>query len=306
MPPTNQVRYDKDLQKLNSFTQHVSQKWKVTITELAYISSFVVSVLVGKVIHVCSQKEEVYNYFNDKRNFFNQYFVKKGWGWTTLVIVIFYALTLKKGSNLPIGKVLRRAVINYLLVTVWWIFFTQWFFGFPIMDRVFLWTGGKCAGIEHERLVDHSTFTKNPSFFQQLEETTLFETQMVSSYVCRSLKGSWSGGHDPSGHVFLLVHSSLYLVFESLPFWESWTRLKLNTRQLISNVRNSPTISSKLFNLLKFIAANPNILVILLVSLWWWMLFMTCIYFHSIAEKFVGLIFGYAAFSVLYILPRWI
>ena len=41
-----------------------------------------------------------------------------------------------------IVQTIRNAVINYIVVTIWWIFFTQWCFGLPIMDKIFVLTGG--------------------------------------------------------------------------------------------------------------------------------------------------------------------
>ena len=317
-------RYEKDYQTVSKYLNRFTSATKTSALELAFIVSFIFNLILGKFLHIFSPKEEVYNYFNDKGNFLNQIFVKKGWAWTTIIIVAFYALILLKkveghntGGATNKYKIISRAVINYILVTVWWIFFTQWFFGLPIMDRVFVFTGGKCTNVSEELYLKHKL---SPHLFEKLvtlvdengaslaaATAATFESSAIPSYLCRKVKGSWEGGHDPSGHVFLLIHSSLYLVFESLPYWQPWSKLRNDMQVLKIEARSlATTWKTKLLKTTKFISGHPHILVISLVGLWWWMLFMTSLYFHSIAEKFVGLLFGYVAFGVLYYLPRWL
>ncbi|KAF8004041.1 hypothetical protein HF325_001489 [Metschnikowia pulcherrima] len=74
-------------------------KYKVSLAEVVFDLSFVANFIVGKLIHVFSQEEEIYNYYNNKGNFFNQWFVKKGWGWTTAAILVFYVVHLQKSPH---------------------------------------------------------------------------------------------------------------------------------------------------------------------------------------------------------------
>lgn len=306
----NDDKYDRHFQAISQFSDNVSKTLKVSVSELVFLLSFVANFFVGKLIHLTSQKEEVYNYYNNKRNVFNQIFVKRGWGWTTLIIVLFYSCLLYTSNHPKIqGKqqriqVIKRGVVNYAIATVWWVLFTQWCFGLPIMDKVFVWTGGKCTSIDQGVLLRH-----NPSFgasgvFAQIEADLSYESSRITSYMCRRLKGSWEGGHDPSGHVFLLIHSSLYLFLEALPFWVSWKTLYQNLFLLVQKLRTGHANKPQL--LLSFVLHSPHVLVLLLIGLWWFMLFMTNIYFHSIAEKLVGLVFGYLGIFVVYYCPRWL
>ncbi len=115
--------------------------------------------------------------FGLKGNFLNVYFVKKGWLWTTVAISILFScivlyfkffvtnnqkLILKtqkqiktkkddnengnliSNPNKDSSKALFWIFIRYILITTWFIFYTQWFFGMPIMDRIFLVSGGSC------------------------------------------------------------------------------------------------------------------------------------------------------------------
>ncbi|KAK6199410.1 inositol phospholipid synthesis and fat-storage-inducing TM-domain-containing protein [Scheffersomyces amazonensis] len=292
--------YDKHFSAISQFSNRLNHIYKISLLEFLYFISFVVNFGLGKIVHLLSPEEEVYNYYNDKKNILNQLFVKKGWGWTTLVITLFYACILQSKNITNKSIKVRNAIIRFVLVTIWWIFFTQWCFGLPIMDKIFILTGGKCV-IEHKDVVHkHSHLIQ---FFQEIENG--FESSIISSYSCRKLRGNWEGGHDPSGHVFLMIHSSLYLFLETLPYWKSWTHLINEVKNVINKLKTSnKSVPEKVVDILYFIIDNPHVVIIQLISLWWFMLFMTNIYFHSLGEKFVGLLFGYAGVTVVYYVPR--
>lgn len=307
---SNHEIYDRHFQQLGNLACSVSKRIRLSTGELIFLVSFIVNFFLGKVIHITAQREEVYNYYNNKHNFFNQLFVKKGWGWTTLIIVMFYSFLIYGNSHPKVQTkqerigVLKKAVFNYAIATIWWVLFTQWCFGLPLMDKVFIWTGGKCTGIAQEKLAQHVPSYGTTGIFTQIESELRYESSAITSYMCRRLKGSWEGGHDPSGHVFLLIHSSLYLFLEALPFWVSWATLKHHLCQFVKSWRLASARKPVL--LVGLFAQNPHTVIIPLISLWWFMLFMTNIYFHSIGEKIVGLVFGYAGHSVVYYIPRWL
>lgn len=286
-PSEGDPRYDRDFQRLESFSRSLKQKLRISVAELAFILSFALNFAIGKLLHLYSDQSEVYNYYNDKNNLFNQYFVKKGWAWTTMVIIFFYAVVVLRRKNEPSQRVLITAIARYFAATLWWALFTQWCFGLPIMDRVFVYTGGKCVVPDGKHWAH---------LFEEIDG--MFHSQKVSSFACRSLRGSWEGGHDPLGHVFLLVHSSLYLFFEIKPYWRGWSQFRRNIERL-----RGPNFPAKLVDTLN---TTPQIAAVMLMALWWFMLLMTNMYFHLIAEKLVGLLFGYAAIGVVYILPRWL
>ncbi|KAK6459374.1 inositol phospholipid synthesis and fat-storage-inducing TM-domain-containing protein [Scheffersomyces xylosifermentans] len=296
--------YDSHLGAIEGFFRYIKDHYKIKAGEFLFLLSFILNFVLGKLVHVLSPQEEVYNYYNDKKNIFNQLFVKKGWAWTTLNLVIFYGIVLyREKSSGERVQLVKKAVINYVLATIWWIFFTQWFFGMPIMDKIFVLTGGKCV-IEESTSNNHRYI----HLFQAIEDQIgKLESKYVTSYSCRKLKGNWEGGHDPSGHVFLLVHSSLYLFLEVQPFWISWSYFKGTVITAYKNITQpNKTIGDKIKTFKDLVVENPSVLVVKLIVLWWFMLFMTNIYFHSIAEKFVGLIFGYFGIIGIYYVPRYI
>lgn len=302
MPPVrdgNSDTYSRHLDKVLQFAESLKTHYHLSIAELVYVASFIVNFAFGKILHVVSQTEEVYNYYNDKNNLFNQWFVKKGWAWTTAAVVTFYALVVARNSHslIKTGRragTLQKAAVKYAIMTFWWVLFTQWCFGLPIMDKVFVWTGGKCASIGADR---YALFAAKSLL---KEVGGLYESNSITSYTCRRLGGTWTGGHDPSGHVFLLTHSSLYLFFEALPFWVSWAQLRTNTQSLVGTLR-----SGRYAAVGAYFLDSPHVVVMALMALWSFMLFVTNMYFHLIAEKFVGLLFGYAGAVAVYYVPRW-
>jgi hypothetical protein len=169
-------------------------------------------------------------------------------------------------------------MIRVLVGTVWWFIFTQWFFGLPIMDRVFLSTGGVCD-----------------------LEVNIESRAIVGSMLCRKMKGSWVGGHDPSGHVFLLVHSSLILWFELL---ERGVLIR-DLKKLGENYKTFKSQRGGFLKLELIILKSSTGLLLLLLALWWWMLLITSTHFHYFSEKITGLIAGYIGIFI-YIIPRFI
>ncbi|CCE86682.1 Piso0_005185 [Millerozyma farinosa CBS 7064] len=312
----NDELYNRHYNILHTRMKQFSKSIGATSGEVLFLGSFVLNFMLGKLIHVFSSQEAVYNYYNDKRNILNQFFVKKGWAWTTVVIVVFYILILrskhpKVQSQQEKIRLLRNGLIKYSIMTFWWVLFTQWCFGLPIMDKVFVWTGGKCQKVAEKELLRHFPGALKDKFFSPSSDGESFEASSITSYTCRKLKGAWTGGHDPSGHVFLLVHSSLYLFLETSQFWGSWPSFFGSARNLCGKLRRVPADQSaepksKLAQVVDFFHGTPHFIVFLLLSLWWFMLLMTNIYFHSLAEKLVGLLFAYAGALLVYYLPRYL
>lgn len=147
------------------------------------------------------------SYFAGKRNLINLIFVKRGWLWTSLALLFLQLTTRPSSSSLkatPITTQNRmvnhyfQVALRYLLLTSLWLFATQWFFGPPLIDRSFTLTGGRCEGIPIK-------LEENPA----LKLATIY-----SSSACKRSGGRWYGGHDISGHTFMLVVSSASLLYE--------------------------------------------------------------------------------------------
>jgi hypothetical protein len=143
------------------------------------------------------------SYFAKKSNIFNKLFVKQGWAWITFSYIFFLFTHPSIGPPLSVTLTPRRlrGLLRYTIVTTWWIFVTQWFFGPAIIDRSFKLTGGQC---ELARQADKGNV--------EMDDTR----QFITGVACKAVGGQWKGGHDISGHVFLLVLGSMFLFEEVL------------------------------------------------------------------------------------------
>lgn len=219
-------------------------------------------------------------YFADKRNFLNQLFVKKAWAWTTglwLTFVVAQAVSVPVGTKagsiiVEAGKqaVVLSHIRRWVIATTYWYYLTQatWFLGVgtgpSLAHRLLLQTGAQCVPSPH--------------------------TIVEGAQVCIGAKGEyWTGGHDVSGHVFLLMHAILFLYSTISPVLPSlFTLFSTNSPSSFSSNRQTPPTLVK--------ASCWAILG--LGAVWWWMLLMTSLYFHSPAEKVTGALFAVLGWAV--------
>lgn len=222
------------------------------------------------------------NYFARKNNIFNQYFVKLGWAWTTFAFFILlvsqhaFRLRQQSANNQQRLRRISQALIRYALATLVWYLTTQWFFGPPIIDRGFIFTGGKCesrlsASLPGEHHHHHHFGT------------------LFTAASCKAAGGDWKGGYDVSGHVFLLVLAMVFLGFEAVGVSLSDASLEGLNRKEKEDVdavtqssdqteREDPFEESVLrVWALRFVYG--------VIGLSWWMLLMTAIWFHTWLEK---------------------
>jgi hypothetical protein len=217
------------------------------------------------------------SYFAQKTNLFNLIFVKRGWFWVTISYFLFLFTHHSTGTLRPPALTPKRiqGIIRWGIVTVWWIFVTQWFFGPAIIDRGFTLTGGQCE------LVREAEAGK-----VDMGDTRQFLTSMT----CKAVGGKWKGGHDISGHVFLLVLGSMFLLEEVLHVLLRSSRAKEERTILMSDGAvksagveaqadnfNASEEHEKLNWGVKFVLGVAGLSI--------WMLLMTAAYFHTWFEK---------------------
>ncbi|KAI9770116.1 MAG: hypothetical protein M1840_003566 [Geoglossum simile] len=233
------------------------------------------------------------SYFAQKRNLFNVLFVKIGWFWTSLAFLVFLFSHPSVGPpGTPILTSKRvRAVCRWLLVTIWWIVVTQWFFGPPLMDRAFTLTGGQCELVA----VQPGSMSEG--------------RRLLTSAACKFAGGKWEGGYDISGHVFLLVLGGLFLWLEVLHV------AGLRDERIIvggSSAEHTGEIRSAEVEKTQTEARQHDYselgtgvrAVLVVILLGWWMLLMTAAYFHTWSEKLMGLIVALLGVFAVYFLPR--
>ncbi|RFU26940.1 hypothetical protein B7463_g9403, partial [Scytalidium lignicola] len=282
-----------------------------TTLEIILLSTYPATLILGSIYAVLdpAARTSPYNaadqsyfadtapsYFAKKSNVFNQFFVKRGWAWIT--ISFFYFLFTHPSNGPPGSLVLTprrlRGIFRWALITLWWIFVTQWFFGPAIIDRNFIFTGGQCEVAEEAIKGKVSMDTAK---------------QFVTAAACKISGGKWRGGHDISGHVFLLVMGSMFLLEEVLHvvLRYPWVRGERTIVMHDGAVKGADVEAREDPN----VAADELIrwdfgvkFAIGVVALSWFMLFMTAVYFHSAFERITGLFVALGAIIVVYVLPR--
>ncbi|KAJ0162029.1 FIT family protein scs3 [Colletotrichum tanaceti] len=255
-----------------------------TPTETIVLASFPVILLFGTVFSLLSpdvrashydaaaqahSQSTAPSYFARKSNLFNVIFVKRGWFWITAAFFAFvFTHPATKNTTRRV-----QATLRWALVTTWWFFVTQWFFGPAIIDRGFRWTGGKCELVE-----------------EKVEMGEGDAKEVFTAVACKASGGRWSGGHDISGHVFLLVLGTGFLLSEVGWVVMRWRGSSREERSVVmtdgatktatvesQGLRGEPVPGDALGLGGKFAAA--------IIGLSSWMLLMTAIYFHTWFEK---------------------
>jgi hypothetical protein len=237
------------------------------------------------------------NYFAGKHNVVNKYFVKIGWFWTTLAFVLL------QFSTRPDAKVATKhyaqAIARYACVTISWILTAQWFFGPPLIDRSFALTGGHC-----EPHIFNNTGLKDA-----IEMTTI-----TSGVACKAAGGRWRGGYDISGHVFMLVLSSAFLLYEMYISDRDSSHPSVSPRAAAALAHDMSEEERKAVGGWESESAArtrvwTRYFVYTVVGLDFWMLMMTAIWFHTWLEKLAGLCIAastlYGTYFVSDFVPTW-
>lgn len=255
------------------------------------------------------------SYFAKKTNAFNIYFVKVGWFWTTLAF--FLLLVSNRNFGPPLRPVLTRqrlqALLRYTCITLVWIAVTQWFFGPPIIDRSFRWSGGKCEQVIRD--ADGGSAMKASSARAGGDGGVGEQFHAVFTHAaCKAIGGQWKGGHDISGHVFLLILGSATLSLEMLPLFLKMKGLREARRILTpdgfvrsANVEKEDGGRQTQQQIEAAAREKTSIGVkvsLMVAGLMGWMLLMTAAYFHTWFEKFTGLCVAFGAIYAVYFLPR--
>ncbi|KAL4995067.1 inositol phospholipid synthesis and fat-storage-inducing TM-domain-containing protein [Aspergillus recurvatus] len=228
------------------------------------------------------------NYFARKDNIFNLFFVKLGWIWFTLA---FAALLLTYPPSPHRGRRQAQALSRYALATTAWYFVTQWFFGPAIIDRSFVVTGGKCEDALFEL---NNVQNEKGVIGAGVEDFGIY----LTAAACKAAGGAWRGGHDVSGHVFMLVLVTAVLGFEALGGLAQESEVENDASASAS--ANAKTEGEAVNEVrtwtLRFVGG--------IIGLGWWMLLMTAIWFHTWLEKANGLLISLSAIYIIYFLPR--
>jgi hypothetical protein len=266
------------------------------------------------------------SYFARKDNVLNVFFVKAGWAWYSGALLFFHAAhalfplrrsasaaanaaaagpgqtggTGRLAAELPRAA---RAAARYAACTLAWALVTQWFFGPALIDRSFRLTGGSCA----PKPPANGTAPDHETVRERLRDA-------LSRAECAVEGGTWSGGIDISGHVFMLTLGSAMLCLEVLPVVVRWWDER-GYRPLAESLDSPEDCEDededevggkhKAASLTAAYWRGASVKVAAVaVGLSWWMLLMTAAFFHTWIEKLAGLVVALAAVWAVYFLPR--
>ncbi|KAJ3129542.1 hypothetical protein HK098_001018 [Nowakowskiella sp. JEL0407] len=222
-----------------------------------YVALYSATVFIGTTIQYLSPPSP--SFFSDKRNPLNKIFVKNGWAWTSIPLLVFMLLTALQSRNR--GSSIDKFVIRWVGATLYWFILTQWFFGHSVFDRVRYST----AACEIDRSVKYG----------------------VSGKACAGSGGNfWE--FDISGHCFLLIHASLFIISE--------LKNALRIRRLVNATPAVRVPFRKMVVLLQDLIGGG---LVVLLGLWFIMLCSTSLYFHHWNEKALGTLFGSLYFIVV-------
>lgn len=227
-------------------------------------------------------------YFANSSTFLNQYLVKFGWFWTLLWTTLFLVTTSKvfclNSKQSALKHASRLAVATF--------FWYSWTRGFSWLDEYY----GKCSasgkGVGYARVA------------------------------CRSAGYAWKS-FDISGHVFILIYSTLVMISEARPI-VGWDKIQ-DVLRVEENARTEGKRVATAFNnlndnemqMLKAVYGQMTpyvqvlfIVITLFVAIWELMLITTIMYFHTMPEKLLaGLIamstwfFTYRVWYSSFLLP---
>lgn len=180
-------------------------------------------------------------YFRDKRNVFNVYGIKMAWFWTVLLVLGMMSTLLKN------YKALRACAVRLTLASAYWYTCINF-----VMRPIY-------------------------TYFGSCSKPTL---ATYSSCIAEKASGSIWSGFDISGHVFIILHSSLFLI-EELKYTLSTCSSTSPRDQLFPDALST---------------ATGSVLVV-----WYLMLIMTCFYFHPFLEVVSGAFLGFTFWFLVYV-----
>lgn len=177
--------------------------------------------------------------------------------WFTIVYLSFLLAYCNDNWKINHDHV-RRFSLTYFINTVFYIIFIRWCMGPLIFSRINMATGGICEG-----------------------------TLSLTPHQCITNNGTWINGFDVSGHFYVIISSSLLIGREC------FTYISSHDNRVESQSISQLGVINKIHKYYRFYGLVLVSVSICLVSAWFIMYLITCLFFHTPTEKFVGLLFGY-------------
>lgn len=245
-----------------------------------------ITVLTLSLLTEVANVDIVPGFLLNKRNPFNMYLVKLGWAWTSVPLLLLILLGNNNYSSPPPGyhyfNSLKSQIFRYFCATGWWYVFTQSFlFGHSIFDRIFHhYPWGTCS-----------------------------VSQYTDIHTCRAVGHQWAS-FDVSGHTFILTHSCCFIWSEIMPRLLSIIGSNSSSAGGRNERGRSRFRSGDVQSNISPLIVIDRLLIAFLLGLsliWYLMLCVTSLHFHTVAEKFAGstiaLLFHYVTYENVYL--RW-
>ncbi|KZT08374.1 uncharacterized protein LAESUDRAFT_742487 [Laetiporus sulphureus 93-53] len=218
------------------------------------------------------------DYFADKKNPLNIYFIKQIWAWTTGAFFWHYFTSPRAART-------KERVFQYLIATALFLGFTSWFFGPAVLERLIASTGGECVvNLPSGAVVSiPNEYCYTKSTISTATHQSLFPSALVFPESEWFMKPRLRRGHDVSGHIFVLTMSILFLVDQLRTSFASPPPGSIDR----ANMQWPPSHKW---------AVLANVLVICLAL---FATYTTSIYFHTPFEKLTGYLLGVAGFFII-------
>lgn len=214
-------------------------------------------------------------YFANSGTFINQYLVKLGWFWTVLWTLSFLAATCRVFCLNSRTGVAKHAA-RLAVATFFWYFWTNAF------DRLDVYYG-KCSS-----------------------------GKPLTRSACKSAGLVWKS-FDVSGHVYILIYSTLVMISEARPII-GWDKIQDVLRKEENARKDGKTVATTFSNLkenelqeLKVVYKQTTpyiqalfIVITIFVAIWELMLITTMMYFHTMPEKLLAGILAMLTWFVTY------
>lgn len=291
----------------------IFSKRRLAIPDLVVLSFYPLIILLAHLVRVLGLVPEyaegpassVLAFLTNKSNPLNVYVMELGWLWVSVLFGLHFWLTTwmsfklagsgssHAGLQQQQQHWQRAAALRYAAATGLWCVVTQtWLGGAPILDRLFVWTGGRCE------------LARGAGFGSSVDSAGAGGVTLRS--VCGP-DGTWVG-FNASGHVFLATLGGCFLWFEvvypvitgscsscsscSAPYGT----FDSADADADAGCQDALPVPWPRYGLYAVKAA-----AVLVMLLDWLMLVSTNLFFHSFGEALAGLAFAYSTVLAVYI-----
>lgn len=213
-------------------------------------------------------------YFANSGTFLNQYLVKFGWFWTILWTLSFLIATSKVFCLNSRAAIVKNA-FRLVIATFFWHFWTN-------------------------------SFNRVEEYYGKCSSKGLTQTE------CKSAGFVWKS-FDTSGHVFILIYSTLVMISEARPI-VGWDKIQDVLRKEDNVRKTGKSVGTTFSNLNENELQQLNVLykqmtpfvqvlfivITVFVAIWELMLITTMMYFHTMPEKLLAGIVAMSTWFVTY------